>query len=648
MNSMAGERRIGTVIPPIHTRFGNCTHSAGRRLGFTFVGMAGVAVAAVLICTADALSDNRANQVRSVDHAAVIPQMAALRQTTGPASRPPEVPDAPTEPESFDYRELREQVDAARRSDAGPSGQILGLPTEDFFDPAQPTGLGEVFRGGLILKAICKYANSLRPNQGGVIWLSVVILFVVAFDRKRFWSWRNLDVAMLPVLCLFLIDLISVGGQVEDPQRRSLARLMFTGVFVVSAYWLVRCLVGAMGHLQSEWKPNLPRGGLAALSLLAVGLNVILCLTNAPNDCGHFTNIGAKRLLQTGMFPYGDPMLRGGAGATYGPVAYLAHIPFQLLLPESASADAGSRAVDKQAAGATTRAVAADDRPFEPPPELATKLCTLTFHLAGLVALWLVGRQLGGATLGWALVCLYASSAYVQGLGGEEEMICGMTYVSHVAPAATLLMAFALLGRPLLSGAMLAVSCGVLFFPAFFAPAWLGYYFWKRNGARRFLLGFAGMGLVIASVVLLRTESGEGESAMSVVFNSTVAHQESPDAYGASPFSFWGANASAKEFWQRPLIEDQFMLKPAFLVFAGLVAASFFLARNRSRTQFAFLIAALAIGVQLWKSHATGTYVEWYLPFLLIGLFAQRAGMKGVRETSAPQDQVIQSQTACR
>ena len=30
----------------------------------------------------------------------------------------------------------------------------------------------------------------------------------------------------------------------------------------------------------------------------------------------------------------------------------------------------------------------------------------------------------------------------------------------------------------------------------------------------------------------------------------------------------------------------------------------------------------ISAAVQLWKSHAAGTYVEWYLPFLLIALLA--------------------------
>ena len=59
----------------------------------------------------------------------------------------------------------------------------------------------------------------------------------------------------------------------------------------------------------------------------------------------------------------------------------------------------------------------------------------------------------------------------------------------------------------------------------------------------------------------------------------------------------------------------------------------FFLARGRSLAQLALLIAAMAAAVQLWKTHAGGTYVMWYLPFLLLGLFGRAAGGP---KTSAP------------
>ncbi len=59
------------------------------------------------------------------------------------------------------------------------------------------------------------------------------------------------------------------------------------------------------------------------------------------------------------------------------------------------------------------------------------------------------------------------------------------------------------------------------------------------------------------------------------------------------------------------------------------------MSRGRSVTQLAFLTAAVAIAVQLWKSHAGGTYVEWYYPFFLIGLL----GYQGSDSLDQPVEQ---------
>ena len=60
------------------------------------------------------------------------------------------------------------------------------------------------------------------------------------------------------------------------------------------------------------------------------------------------------------------------------------------------------------------------------PPPLATKLCTITFHLAGLLALFIIGRRLTGQPdVGWALVALYCGSGFVLGIGGKRSSSAG-------------------------------------------------------------------------------------------------------------------------------------------------------------------------------------------------------------------------------
>jgi hypothetical protein len=62
------------------------------------------------------------------------------------------------------------------------------------------------------------------------------------------------------------------------------------------------------------------------------------------------------------------------------------------------------------------------------------------------------------------------------------------------------------------------------------------------------------------------------------------------------------------------------MTRPVVLAFFVFAAAMFVLAQGRAPARFALILAAVAMGAQLWKIHATATYVTWYYPFLLIGL----------------------------
>jgi hypothetical protein len=445
---------------------------------------------------------------------------------------------------------------------------------------------------------------------------------LVAFDFRNLISWRNADLTLLISLSFLLIDLIDLGGgwnpNIKNSAQRSLFALIFLAIFLVSIMLLIRSLYRAFKSGEKSWAPNLPKTALVVTTVILLTCNTLLALVRFPDDCGNYINMGASRMMETGKFPYGDPELRGGAAATYGPVLYLAHIPFQLALTN----------VHKE--------YSAEENPFlhwvvmggkdwySGAPILATKLAVLAFHLLAIFGLVMIGTRLREPAVGWGLASLYAGSAYVQGLGGEEFFITGMPFISHIAPAAVTVLAFAFLHRPFWSGSLLAMATGTLFYPAFFFPLWFGYYFWKGKNWKRFVAGFMIVSLIIAAAVFFMTQTSEGESVLKVIHESTVGHQESRDAYGSSTFSFWGTHPRLAAFWQKPIIHGAYLLKPSFLLFLLFVLSSFFLVRGRTVTQFAFLTAAIAISVQLWKSHAGGTYVEWYYPFFLIGLLGYR------------------------
>ena len=83
-----------------------------------------------------------------------------------------------------------------------------------------------------------------------------------------------------------------------------------------------------------DWRPNVSVNALKSLFVLVLILDIAVVIGKPPDDAGIYTNLGAQRWVETGIMPYADPLLKGpdspahGAAATYGPLLYLAHIPF--------------------------------------------------------------------------------------------------------------------------------------------------------------------------------------------------------------------------------------------------------------------------------------------------------------------------------
>ncbi len=471
----------------------------------------------------------------------------------------------------------------------------------------------------------------LAPDEAGAVWLGLVVAFVVFGDMGRLRSARNVALVGVMAFSLLFIDILEWSG--------TRAAVIFLGVFsAVGAYSVWGLVLGIRGS-RTVWSTNLSWKGLRVLLFIVLTMNVVTTLGRFPNDAGYYTNLGAQRWTETGVLPYADALLKGpeapayGAAATYGPLLYVAHIPMQLLLGRQGNA----RDADPK------------DESYRRPPVLATKLTVLAFYALALFSLYTVVRRRVGAEVALGAVVVFAATPYISGLGGEQASIMGLTYVSHMGPTAVVLAAFALLPRPLASGAMLAAAGGVLFYPAFMFPAWLGWYFWKdRRRAFAFFVGFALMAAAIVALIVLFTPASGDQGPIALFLESTLEHQEGlgQRQYGASTFSFWGTHPNLASFWQAPLIGTGSLFKPSFLIYALFVVTTFFLVRGRSDAQLAGILASLAASVQLWKTHATGSYVEWWLPLLLISILTCAASARSTSdrgETANAKDQQIPS-----
>jgi hypothetical protein len=492
---------------------------------------------------------------------------------------------------------------------ARPAASLVQPPVETWASPRA------------FVDALESFAQSLPPSSGGALLAGVIVTFLVAGRFRPFRLLWNLDLVMLLLPALFLVDIIArwahlIRTDYGDEVQRGVFTLQFTALFALLAWWVLRGLGGALFAPPREWTPNLGRPVLVTLVAVLVLWNALTVLVKRPDDCGVYSTLGAQRMLERGTWPYGDEKLRGGAGATYGPVFYATH----LAVLEGFRHPGNDPDADPD-----------PGRGYQLPPLWPTKAICLAFHLLGLASLYAVGRRLAGVDVALALVALYAGSPYVFGLGGPLGQACGLTYISHIVPSALVLAALAVTRAPVLSGALLALGAGTVYYPAFFFPSMLGYFTTARKGAAlRFAIGFVVVGAILAGSVILWTDRTPEKNAVRLFFESTLDHQESDAQYGMSPFGFFGVHPEIAAKLHRPLFNlpgldhASPVTKPMFLLLAGLSLAGFALARNRRPAQLAMLLGAIAAAVQLWKTQATGTYVEWYYPLFLIGLLADR------------------------
>lgn len=448
----------------------------------------------------------------------------------------------------------------------------------------------------------------LVPDPAGALWLGAFVFFLVFGDfREGVWK-KNLVLAALLLQAVFLVEIMQWGNR---PDSR-FAPWGFTAIYLITAAYAIWGVTLAMKGSSLRWMPLPSQRAMRHLVSALVILNAIVVFGRPPDDAGYYTNLGARRWVETGRLPYADMKLQGpaapgfGAAATYGPVLYASHIPIQYLF------------------GTVSNPAEADpmDPTYVRPKKIVTQFTCFAFYLLGLFALFRIVRDLRDPTLALGAVALYAASPYILGLGGDDFVIGGLPFISHIAPSSVMLLAFMVYRRPFLSGTLLAVAAGVLFYPLFVFPTWLAWRIWRREGAIAFAAGFAVAGLMLTALLFAFTPAPEGSNAIAMFLQSTLEHQEGVGLrqYGGSIFSFWGTHPGLAGFWQAPLFGEFALFKPTFLVYGLFCLATVFLARGRTLPQLAGLTVALTAGVQLWKTHATGSYVEWYLPFLLIAI----------------------------
>jgi hypothetical protein len=332
-------------------------------------------------------------------------------------------------------------------------------------------------------------------------------------------------------------------------------------------YLLVRMLVRGMRPRPAARRlgVRLPTAVLCLGLLALLVLRVVLTLEPpAVIDVGVSSTLGAFKIL------HGQPIYFPSLGHpdTYGPLAYLAYVPFEAIWHGSWG--------------------------YLP----AARAATITFDLLTIAGLVLLGVRLrrgrDGLRLGLLLAWLWAACPFSL-LGVIKNTNDGL-----VALIAVLIMLA--LNSPIRRGVLVGIGAASKFFPAVLLPVVaVGRGNADQSTVRKVLAGF--VIAVGASFALFLPPGGIKE-----VWDHTIGFQLTR----TDVFSIWALHPS---------------LAPLKLCVTGFavilaVAVAFRPRGVRSPAQVAALAAAATIAVQLPALHWFYLYIVWFLPLVLIAVLA--------------------------
>jgi hypothetical protein len=408
-------------------------------------------------------------------------------------------------------------------------------------------------------------------------WLPLCLLFLAPFvDPRRPFRLVHLD---LLALLGFSISLFFFNkGDID---------LSVPLVYPVLAYVFIRMLIAGFRPSESRDRllPVLSRNWLVAGIAGLVALHAGWVIADGKViDVGLAGVVGAERIVDgeevyTEDFSEGLPSSGDVRGDTYGPVNYLAYVPFEQAFPWSGRWD---------------------DVP-------AARAAALGFDLLTALALFAFGSRLrrrnegapaseDGRTLGLALAfawLAYPFTLYTLGSSFNDSLV------------ALLVVCCLLVASSPARGALAALAGLTKFGPLALAPLLAA-----GTGDRRVrpLVVFALAFLAVAALVTIPLLPDGGFDEL---YDRSLGYQASR----GSPFSIWG---------QAPSLDPlQTVTK---VLAAGFALALFFVPRRRGPVQLAALGAATLIAIQVTSNHWFYPYAVWFAPLVLIAVFAAQRG----------------------
>lgn len=414
-------------------------------------------------------------------------------------------------------------------------------------------------------------------NSATWFYLSLLLTLAVYFRFNRFWSIRNLDLVLLLSLSpgLLLVEVRPALG--------------YAWLFGATGVLLVRLFCDGLFPRRPRLEPNMNPAGLAFLCAVSFGFLTVNVLTRpVPPSIIDTVRRGDQLLNRIDRSASQPP-------AAAGPASSLLAAP---VVPISSVVAAGQ-------GGA-----AVQDRHVE---VIAGRMMAILAHAAVIVGLWLIGRlHFGDPHTGLAMATLYLLLPCTAYRVGE---------VNHVLPAALILWALVAYRKPLVSGTLLGLACGTLFFPIYLLPLWAAFY--GRRGGLRFglALGVVGAVLLLSLALVSKDPASFLRQAVGLIDWSAISFQ------GDAGSGFWTPRTAP---YRLPVLVGFLLMTVGLTVWP----------RQKNLEHLLAYSTAIIVGTQFWYPQQGGVYLLWYLPLLLLVIFRPRLAHLVPPQLSRPRAEV--------
>ena len=419
--------------------------------------------------------------------------------------------------------------------------------------------IGPTYTGPLILGLYARgHYGNIFDNPWVLAAFTAMFLLPLLLLRGRSWLDR-LDLAMVLSFgisyALFDTSHLEPGvWMFYPPLLYLLARMLMRGFRPRAAVGRLEC--------------RLPTVVLGAGLLALIVARVVLTLHPVQVlDVGTASVLGAYKILHGQSIYY----FSIGHGDTYGPLNYLAYVPFEAIWPGNWS--------------------------YLP----AARAAAITFDLLTIGGLILLGTRLrpgrDGRRLGLLLAWLWAACPFSL-LGMIKSTNDGL-----VALIAVLILLA--LNRPVRRGLLVGFGAAAKFFPAILLPlVAVGRGEPDESAVRKVLAAFV---IVIGASIALFLPSG----GLTEMWDHTIGFQLTR----SDIFSIWALH---------PTLAPIKLAVEAFAVLLA-VAVAFRPGGRRTTAQVAALAAAVTIAVQLPALHWFYLYIVWFLPLVLVAVLGADA-----------------------